>query len=81
MEARTRKGSAASVRRKDGSMETTLMAAWLNDQTGRAWTLERVAESQHTHTITEQKKEELESDPLVASAMNLFADAEIVGVK
>lgn len=57
------------------------MAAWLNDKTGRTWTLERVAESQHTHTITEQKKEELESDPLVASAMNLFADAEIVGVK
>ena len=31
IEVRTRKGSAASVRRKDGSMETTLMAAWLND--------------------------------------------------
>ena len=57
------------------------MAAWLDDKTGRTWTLERVMESPHAHTITEQKKEELEADPLVASAMDLFADAEIVGVK
>ena len=57
------------------------MAAWLDDKTGRTWTLERVMESPHAHTITEQKKEELEADPLVASAMDLFADAEIIGVK
>ena len=57
------------------------LSAWLNDKTGNPWTLERVTESQHTHTLTEQKQEELESDPLVASAMDLFADAEIVGVK
>lgn len=57
------------------------MSAWLNDKTGRTWTLERVTESQNTHTITEQKKEELEADPLVASAMDLFSDAEIVGIK
>ena len=41
---------------------------------------ERTAQSQHAHTITEQKQEELEADPMVASAMNLFADAQIVGV-
>ncbi len=57
------------------------LSVWLNDKTGHAWTLERITESPHTHTITEQKKEELESDPMVASAMNLFADAEIVGIK
>lgn len=57
------------------------MAAWLNKKTGHVWTLERVEQSQHTHTISEQKQEALESDPLVASAMSLFADAEIVGVK
>ena len=57
------------------------LAAWLNKKTGHTWSLERIAESQHAHTITEQKQEELESDPMVASAMDLFADAEIVGIK
>lgn len=57
------------------------LSVWLENKTGHAWTLERMTESPHAHTITEQKKEELESDPLVASAMDLFADAEIVGVK
>ena len=57
------------------------LAAWLNDKTGHAWTLERITESPHAHTITEQKQEELESDPMVANAMSLFENAEIVGVK
>ena len=57
------------------------LATWLNEKTGHAWTLERVTESPHAHTITEQKKEDLESDPLVADAMSLFADAQIVGIK
>ncbi len=57
------------------------LASWLNDKTGATWTLKRLEESQHTHTITEQKKEEIEADPMVASAMDLFADAEIVGIK
>lgn len=57
------------------------MTTWLNDKTGQIWTMERIEQSQNTHTITEQKKEELESDPMVASAMDLFADAEIIGVK
>ena len=57
------------------------LSAWLNDKTGHAWILERITESPHAHTITEQKQEELESDPLVASAMSLFENAEIVGVK
>lgn len=57
------------------------LSNWLNDKTGHAWKLERLTDSPHVHTITEQKKEELQADPLVASAMDLFADAEIVGVK
>ncbi len=57
------------------------MVTWLNDKTGKTWTMERIEESQNTHTITEQKKEEIEADPMVASAMDLFSDAEIVGIK
>ncbi len=57
------------------------LGAWLFDKTGKQWALERATESVHTHTFSEQKQEELEADPLVASAMNLFENAEIVGVK
>ena len=57
------------------------LSSWLYDKTGRQWVLERVMESVHAHTMSEQKQEELIADPLVASAMDLFADAEIVGVK
>ena len=57
------------------------LAKWLADKTGKQWKLERATESVHTHTITEQKQEELEADPMIASAMSLFENAEIVGVK
>ena len=57
------------------------LTSWLMDKTGCAWTLEKMQESTHAHTISEQKQEELEADPLVASAMSLFENAEIVGVK
>ena len=67
-------------RRGDADFASKL-SNWLNDKTGHAWKLERLTDSPHVHTITEQKKEELQADPLVASAMDLFADAEIVGVK
>lgn len=56
------------------------LSVWLSKKTGHSWALERATESQHTQTVTEKKQEELESDPLVASAMSLFSDAEIVGV-
>ena len=56
------------------------LAVWLQDKTGRAWTLERCEQSPHKQTVTEQKKEELVSDPLIANAMSLFENAEIVGV-
>ena len=46
------------------------LANWLENKTGHAWQLQRQTESSNTHTITEQKKEELQSDPLVASSMD-----------
>ena len=57
------------------------LTVWLNDKTGKQWFLQRETQSNNSHTISEQKQEELESDPLVASAMSLFENAEIVGVK
>ena len=57
------------------------LSVWLNDKTGKQWILQRETQSNNAHTISEQKQEELESDPLVASAMSLFEDAEIVEVK
>ena len=57
------------------------LSVWLSDKTGHSWVLERVKESVNTHTISEQKQEEIAADPLIASAMSLFENAEIVGVK
>lgn len=67
-------------RKGDGDFVHKL-STWLTDKTGKHWSLERATETLHTHTISEQKQEELEADPLVASAMSLFENAEIVGVK
>ena len=58
---------------------TQKLAKWLNEKTGHAWTLTREEKSEHVHTVSEQKREELESDPLIADAMNLFEGAEIIG--
>ena len=57
------------------------LASWLADKTGKQWKMERMQESANVNTISEQAQQELEADPLVASAMNLFENAEIVGVK
>ena len=57
------------------------LAAWLQDKTGRAWVLEVAQSAPHAQTISEQKQEEIESDPMVADAMSLFAGAEIIGAK
>lgn len=56
------------------------LSVWLTDKTGQHWVLEKITESQHTHTTAEIKQEELEADPMVASAMSLFKGAEIIGV-
>lgn len=55
------------------------LTKWLNDTTGHLWALVREEKSEHAQTVSEQKREELESDPLIADAMSLFEDAEIVG--
>lgn len=57
------------------------LAMWLQDKTGHAWTLSRETESHHVQTAAEQNQVALESDPLVASAMDLFEGAQIVGSK
>jgi len=55
------------------------LTAWLNKKTGQIWKLERIEKSEHAQTVTEQKQQELAADPMVADAMNLFEDAEIIG--
>ena len=56
------------------------LTLWLKDNTGKNWTLEIVSEDPHQQTISEHNKSDIENDPMVASAMNLFEDAEIVNV-
>ena len=62
---------------KDFSQKLTL---WLHDKTGKNWTIETVADDPHKQTLSEHTKAEIESDPMVASAMDLFEDAEIVNI-
>lgn len=66
-------------RKGDGDFAPKL-SAWLRNKTGNEWRLERVTESVHTQTITEQSRAEIEADPMVANAMSLFEDAQIIGV-
>lgn len=56
------------------------LASWLMDKTGHQWKMERLSQSSNAQTFSEQKQQELESDPMVADAMSLFEGAEIVGV-
>ena len=60
---------------KDFSQKLTL---WLQDKTNQNWIIEPVSDDPHQQTISEQTKSEIESDPMVASAMGLFEGAEIV---
>lgn len=55
------------------------LAKWLSDKTGHTWTLTREEKSDRAQTVSEQQREELKSDPLIADAMSLFEGAEIVG--
>ena len=54
------------------------LTAWLNKKTDKIWSLERVTKSEHAQTVTEQRHDEIVSDPMVADAMSLFEDAEII---
>lgn len=56
------------------------LAIWLKDKTGNVWQIEQLQESNNQQTISEHVKSEIESDPMVASAMDLFEDAEIVNI-
>ena len=56
------------------------LATWLKDNTGKTWELEAVAESQNKQTVMEHAKSEIAEDPMVATAMGLFEDAEIVNI-
>ncbi len=56
------------------------LSMWLATKTGRPWQIEQTNESMHQQTISEHAKSEIESDPMVASAMDLFKDAEIVNL-
>ena len=56
------------------------LSNWLKTTTGKVWDIELMEQSQHQQTNSEHVKEEIQSDPMVASAMNLFDDAEIVNV-
>ena len=62
---------------RDFSQKLTL---WLQDKTNQNWIVEHVQEDPHHQTISEQAKSEIESDPMVASAMDLFKDAEIINI-
>ena len=56
------------------------LANWLLEKTGKHWVLEQIKESEHQQTTTEVAKSEIQADPMVASAMDLFEDAEIINV-
>ena len=56
------------------------LALWLKEKTGKNWDLELIQEAPHQQTLSEHTKSEIESDPMVASAMDLFEGAEIVNI-
>ena len=62
---------------KDFSQKLSL---WLKDNTGKPWEIETVNESPHQQTVVEHAKSEIAEDPMVAAAMGLFEDAEIVNI-
>ena len=66
--------------RQNDAKFTQKLAVWLKDTTGKNWVLERVENATGEQTISEHKKSEIAADPMVASAMDLFEDAEIVNM-
>ena len=64
--------------RKNDKTFPQKLTLWLKDNTGKNWTIEMVEQPTNQQTILEHNKSEIASDPMVADAMNLFADAEIV---
>ena len=66
--------------RKNDKDFANKLSAWLEKYTGKPWVLARSAESCHVQTALEHQQQELAADPMMASAMGLFAGAEIVEV-
>jgi DNA polymerase III gamma/tau subunit len=66
--------------RQNDKSFTQKLALWLHEKTGKNWTLEIVNDDPHKQTISEITKSEIATDPMVASAMDLFQDAEIVNI-
>ena len=56
------------------------LSIWLREKTGKLWNLEKLEQSTNQETISEHAKSEIISDPMVANAMDLFKDAEIVNI-
>jgi DNA polymerase-3 subunit gamma/tau len=56
------------------------LVSWLKENTGKDWTIESIQEAPHQQTLSEHTKSEIEADPMVASAMDLFEGAEIVNI-
>ena len=56
------------------------LAIWLNTKTGVNWELNKIEESHNDQTVRESVRADAESDPMVADAMSLFENAEIIGV-
>jgi DNA polymerase-3 subunit gamma/tau len=70
--------------RKDDRDFPTKLRAFLLSKTGREWKLEKLEPSQKAEPIqtpSEARRAEIEADPAVANALDLFAGAEIVSVK
>lgn len=64
--------------RKDEADFAPKLSDFLTKATGQNWVLEKVKNCEHTQTVNEKQKQELEADPLVASAMSLFEDGQLV---
>ena len=56
------------------------LSSWLKNKTGKNWQIEQIEQSDNQQTISEHAKSEIEADPMVASAMDLFKDAEIINI-
>lgn len=66
-------------RKGDPTFQSSL-AKWLSEKTGKNWVLQRIEKSEHQQTTSEHVKEEIQADPMVADAMKLFEDAEIINI-
>lgn len=56
------------------------LGAYLKNKTGKIWEIS-AAESENKPTVSETQTAEVKSDPMIAAALGLFADASVVSVK